>query len=373
MQIFVLGMHRSGTSVVTRLINLMGAYFGSEEISTGANPENPKGFWERRDVRDENDALLWSADADWWKVADFTIDKIPAKARKRFDTNVPQIVDELDAHRPWVVKEPRFCLLFPMWRRHVETPICVLVHRSPIQVAYSLEHRNDFPLSVGVALWERYTLDGLRASSGLPRILVSYEQIMADPIAQVDHLLDDLTNAGVEGLHRPSKADIASFVSPELFHHQHPKEEQLGFLNSDQLALASAMASGTILDFDDVPTPSGQAERTLRLFEELCEHPHLNGVGNGGSQPPSVKRKESRSEGKQPNSSLANARAQAMAHLGESKDLRRHLVELKVERNALKKRAASDRREIEKLHTRLSDTEKSLDRARSTSKSRGRA
>ena len=30
MQIIVLGMHRSGTSLVTRLINMMGAYFGPE-------------------------------------------------------------------------------------------------------------------------------------------------------------------------------------------------------------------------------------------------------------------------------------------------------------------------------------------------------
>jgi hypothetical protein len=39
-------MHRSGTSMVARLLNMMGAYFGAEGISTGANRENPKGFWE---------------------------------------------------------------------------------------------------------------------------------------------------------------------------------------------------------------------------------------------------------------------------------------------------------------------------------------
>ena len=96
MQIFVLGMHRSGTSVVTRLINLMGAHLGPEDLSTGASPENPKGFWERRDVRDENDAVLWSSGADWWKVADFSLDVVPNDAHKRFDANVPNIVRELD-------------------------------------------------------------------------------------------------------------------------------------------------------------------------------------------------------------------------------------------------------------------------------------
>ena len=44
MQILVLGMHRSGTSMVARLLNMMGAIFAPEGVSTGANQENPKGL-----------------------------------------------------------------------------------------------------------------------------------------------------------------------------------------------------------------------------------------------------------------------------------------------------------------------------------------
>ena len=77
MQLIVLGMHRSGTSVLARLLNMMGAYFGSEGISTGANEENPKGFWERRDVRDINDFVLHSVDCDWDRVADFNLNALP--------------------------------------------------------------------------------------------------------------------------------------------------------------------------------------------------------------------------------------------------------------------------------------------------------
>ncbi len=268
MQIFVLGMHRSGTSVVTRLITLMGANFGSESLNTGANPENPTGFWERRDVRVENDAVLRSANADWWKVADFNLDQVPDDASERFDANVQKIVHDLDNHRPWVVKEPRLCLLFPMWRRHVEKPVCVLVHRSPIQIAHSLERRNGFPLSFGVALWERYVLDSISASADLPRIFVSYEQIMADPVGQADRMLHDLTSAGVDGLYRPQKADIESFVSSDLFHHRHSDEEELRNISPAQRDLATAMASGDAIDFENIQPLSAQTESTLRLFEE---------------------------------------------------------------------------------------------------------
>jgi hypothetical protein len=58
MQILVLGMHRSRTSMVARLLNMMGAYFAAEGISTGADQENPKGFWEHLGFILRNDELL---------------------------------------------------------------------------------------------------------------------------------------------------------------------------------------------------------------------------------------------------------------------------------------------------------------------------
>jgi len=68
MQLVVLGMHRSGTSALTRLLNMMGAYFGSDDISTGSNTENPKGFWERRDIRQINEYIFDKLDCDWDRV-----------------------------------------------------------------------------------------------------------------------------------------------------------------------------------------------------------------------------------------------------------------------------------------------------------------
>ena len=51
MQIIVLGMHRAGTSAVTRLINMMGAYLGPNNLLMPASSDNPKGYWERVDIQ----------------------------------------------------------------------------------------------------------------------------------------------------------------------------------------------------------------------------------------------------------------------------------------------------------------------------------
>ena len=82
MQVFILGMHRSGTSALARVLNLMGLYFGDEEASTGRSAENEKGFWERRDVRMINDSILFTSACDWDLLAEFDPDLVPDTTRK---------------------------------------------------------------------------------------------------------------------------------------------------------------------------------------------------------------------------------------------------------------------------------------------------
>ena len=83
MQIFVLGMDGSGTSMLARLLNMMGVYFAPEHACTGSDQENSKGFWERRDVRQANDRLLQANRADWDRVGSFSTEEIPEEELKR--------------------------------------------------------------------------------------------------------------------------------------------------------------------------------------------------------------------------------------------------------------------------------------------------
>ena len=60
MQILVLGMHRSGTSMVARLLNMMGAYFPRKGLKCQLH--------------------LRSANCEWYRISSFTVDKIPNEA-----------------------------------------------------------------------------------------------------------------------------------------------------------------------------------------------------------------------------------------------------------------------------------------------------
>jgi glycosyltransferase involved in cell wall biosynthesis len=266
MQLIVLGMHRSGTSSVTRLLNLAGAYFGAEGIATDPNEENPKGFWERRDVRAVCDGLLHDSGFDWWKVAGFDPSLVPDEVREEHLATFRRIVFELDAHRPWVMKEPRLSLLLPILRPALEAPVFVHVSREPIEIAESLAQRNGFPVPAGLALWEAYTVGALRASDGEPRVQLAYGDLLADPVATTGALVDSLTALGVQGLRMPTEREVLAFISPSLHRQRAGASRRGGQLNATQAKLARAL--------DEARWPARRAlavseggEATLRAFE----------------------------------------------------------------------------------------------------------
>lgn len=256
MQILVVGMHRAGTSAVTRCLNLMGAYFGPEGIETGANIENPKGFWERRDIRRINDQVLQGSGHEWDRVVGFDVATIPSERRIELLDTAKRIILGMDGHRPWVLKEPRFCLTLGFWRELLEVPVVVLVHRHPTEVAKSLKERNGFPLSFGVALWEHYVHAALRGSQGLPRALVFHRQLMTDPLKAVARLHSDLTGYGVEGLRIPSEQAIRAFIDPGLYRQRCDSIEEQAILNTAQRQLLSSLDDGSAITSECSVSPS---------------------------------------------------------------------------------------------------------------------
>jgi glycosyltransferase involved in cell wall biosynthesis len=267
MQILILGMHRSGTSVLTRLVNLMGAYFGPDSIATKANEENPKGFWERKDVRKLNNHLLFSVGADWHRIADYDPAAIPPEARARFDEEARRVIAEMDAHLPWVMKEPRLCVNLPAWLALLKQPVCLIGVRDPMEIARSLEARNRFPVPVGVAMTQTYYRRVLRATQTLPRAVVTHQDLMTDPMGAVRGIHSQLEQWGVGGLHVPSETEVTAFVTPSLYRHRCKEALSRNYLTQAQTEFFAALRDGdwsALAEMLDSPEPELDV---LRLFE----------------------------------------------------------------------------------------------------------
>jgi len=277
-QIVVLGMHRSGTSAAARILGLMGCWAGTDDDFPPADEGNPTGYWEHRAVWAIDEAALRTLGCSWWDVRDFAIERLDPDSRARLEQSARTFAAEMDRSGPWVIKDPRLCLLFPLWRRALERPVCVLVHRHPLAVARSLTARDGLALAHGIALWELYTLRALAATRGVPRTLLSYRGLLDAPEATVAQLRRDLLRLAPEGassLRLPDPAEIAGFLSPALDRQGSAREESAaGYLNAQQAALLAALESGRVFDLDPVPPLSPLAASLITDLSRLAEQHH---------------------------------------------------------------------------------------------------
>jgi GT2 family glycosyltransferase len=250
-QIVVLGMHRSGTSSVAGLLARMGVAAGpADDLLRG--PDNPKGHYESARLHMACVRRLAAAGGDWRDPPDAAT---PA-AIDAFRREVGALVDEFDAQRPWLFKEPRLCLvareLLPLLTR----PLFVHVVREPGAVADSLATRDGFTPAAALALWERYTRDAFEASRGWPRIVVDYDALCADPEAETRRLFDALRAAGIDGVAMPSADVLREWIEPNTQRVRAPGAVP----TAAQRALQAAIADRSILD----AAPAGADPVVLR-------------------------------------------------------------------------------------------------------------
>ncbi len=193
---------------------------------------------------------------------------MPAELREQ----LRRIIFQMDTHRPWVLKDPRLCLTFPVWRPLLDVPVCVLPYRSPLAIARSLQSRNGLGLLQGIALWEQYTLAALAASKDLPRLVVSYEKLILDPKGVVSELYEGLCAMELMGLRKPSKREITAFIETRLQHQPGLLAGYEGLLNSSQRQLAEALEDGLALEWDTVPPLSAGAREVLVENRRRIDH-----------------------------------------------------------------------------------------------------
>jgi hypothetical protein len=142
-------MHRSGTSCITRIINLCGARVGGDLL--GAKESNKKGHWEHLYGQAINRELLLHSGGSWKnppsEIEDNPILRIEIRSF---------ISDLHNGCKPVVWKDPRTCLTYPIWKPFLLNPVPVVVFRNPMSVAKSLNKRSNIPVEKGIYLWKVY-------------------------------------------------------------------------------------------------------------------------------------------------------------------------------------------------------------------------
>ncbi|HVE45652.1 MAG TPA: sulfotransferase [Acidimicrobiales bacterium] len=237
----MLGMHRGGTSMVTRLLNLLGVPVCRHDdlFNPAVDPYNPTGHWESRTMLLLNEQLLAMMGAHWAFPP-----VLPSNWEHRPDMAqmAPEAADAVRKVHPtttWLCKDPRLCLTLPFWLAALEpAPLVVLVSRHPVDVAHSLEAREGFSLEHGLAAWERYLRSAIAATAGLRVHVVRYEDALTDPLSWSWRLQVWLAKYGVSA-RMPRNEDIEAFVNPLLCHSSSEDAEMAGHpvVSTEQRAL----------------------------------------------------------------------------------------------------------------------------------------
>ncbi|MEM6732956.1 MAG: sulfotransferase, partial [Myxococcota bacterium] len=217
----VLGMHRSGTSMVTRLLNLLGVELGEGllGVDTPAHPSNPTGHWESSLVVKINETAMRRAAAletptEW---------TIPMRLGGRhvaddIQGGMDMVIARLAVHERFGFKDPRTTVALEAWWRHLPQPASLLVVRDPIAVARSLERRDGIPLLDGVRIWAAYNRIALASIESLsaPCLVVRYADAVMDVEKTLSRIACFLSCTG-EALSN-ARDDARRFVNPDLNH-----------------------------------------------------------------------------------------------------------------------------------------------------------
>lgn len=222
--IVVLGMHRSGTSVITRGLKALGVDLGDDLLPPIVGV-NEKGYWEDREIYFLNESLLAKLESSWNKLGIFDSslfsgDKFQAERCEAIEL----LKKKIKRDQIFAFKDPRTCLLLPFWQPvfrilglDVSYLVCI---RNPLDVANSLLKRDNFDLQKGLFLWAKHQIDSIRYTKNSKRVFVSYRKMMLNPEDQLKRISIDLQMPFLE----LSKDNISlytnDFLSSDLWHNK---------------------------------------------------------------------------------------------------------------------------------------------------------
>lgn len=220
--ILIVGMHRSGTSAVTRVLNLLGVELGNPLMPAIAS-NNETGFWEHAGIVEVHDALLQELDRSWYDLRPLPDGWLCSDAAQMAKATLAELIETNLSRAPlWGIKDPRLCRLLPLWGELLAElgiePRIVNVLRHPDEVARSLRDRDGFPLELGRLLWLEHVADVERDSRGWRRCIISYHDLLSDWQSAVNRAgLELAIHWPVEPTHAAAK--VGAFLNRGQRHH----------------------------------------------------------------------------------------------------------------------------------------------------------
>ncbi|HVT17779.1 MAG TPA: sulfotransferase [Thermoanaerobaculia bacterium] len=197
--IFIMGMYRSGTSMVAEVVHRWGAYGGDVKLLAKPDSRNPRGFWESDLIHTFSVALFRVKFLSLWHP-DFGKELRQRADEPEFRDEAIRITQEMASHNPiWFWKQPYLCLLLPFWKKVLEDITFIITVRNPYESALSwqkflLPKEEGFDERVSIIAanllrWQYFMLTALAETEGSRhRVFVDYDRFQANPVGEARRL-----------------------------------------------------------------------------------------------------------------------------------------------------------------------------------------
>ena len=215
--VFILGMHRSGTSLLGGLLNIVGVSYGSLSLKV-MKEINAYGFFENVKIKDFNEEFFSLNNSSWHDIInDVQCDNLPKNNKLK-----EIILDQFPTEEVFFIKDPRICILFPIYEKVLEDlniDIKVIIpYRHPIEVARSLEARDEFSMEKGYLIWVTYFLFAEYYSRKFSRVFVKYDDLLEAPVTKLYGIFDCLGLCIT--INKSKASEIKRFADLGLKHNQ---------------------------------------------------------------------------------------------------------------------------------------------------------
>lgn len=211
--VFIAGMHRSGTSMVARMLNLAGLYLGEDEDINFTGPDNVDGFWENRHFVQLNDQILLQNDGAWDMPTTISAEWKISNNAQTLQNEASELIKKFEKWQFWGWKDPRNSLTIDFWKELLPSMKVIVCVRNPLEVARSLNRRGAASNRFGFNLWSRYYRTLLSAIPKEKRIITHYDSYFIDPKKELSRVLNFLemsvkdsdVSAALDSIKTPSR------------------------------------------------------------------------------------------------------------------------------------------------------------------------
>ncbi len=201
--VFILGMHRSGTSCLAGALERCGLFLGPASQRAVRDPE---GFlYEHEGAVSVNSRILAANGGTWYRPpARVVVDEGGRREIRR-------IAVQLARHVPCGLKDPRLLLLLDAWTEMVDSWSLVGTFRHPASVVRSLLRRTPgLTEDMAWEMWSAYNEQLVRWHRGRQFPIIEFD--LEDPEAYCSSVAAAAMELGL----CPDMASLRDFVRPEL-------------------------------------------------------------------------------------------------------------------------------------------------------------